>query len=157
MDRRILVVDDSEAICQQLATILAKPGRQITVVHDGTTALEYLVEGDFSLVLVDLQLPGIDGLDLIREIDDRNLPVTPILMTGYATIPMVVDALKLGAYDFIDKPVDIDHLEIVIEKALEDRLLQDEVRELRRGLQDKYSFHNLLGKSETMRAVFEDQ
>jgi two-component system, NtrC family, response regulator AtoC len=155
MDRRILVVDDSEAICQQLATVLAKPGRRITVVHDGTSALEFLVEGDFSLVLVDLQLPGINGLDLIREIDDRDLPVTPILMTGYASIPTVVDALKLGAYDFIDKPVDIDHLEIVIEKALEDRLIQDEVRELRRGLQDKYSFHNLLGKSETMRAVFQ--
>jgi two-component system response regulator AtoC len=155
MDRRILVVDDSEAICQQLSRLLAKTGRTITVVHDGTTALELLVEGDYSLVLVDLQLPGINGLDLIREIDDRELPVTPMLMTGYASIPIVVDALKLGAYDFISKPVDPDYLEIVIEKALEERRLQDEVRELRRGLQDKYSFHNLLGKSGKMRAVFQ--
>src|SRR5258708_11953454 len=130
MDRRILVVDDSEAICQQLSRLLAKTGRTITVVHDGTTALELLVEGDYSLVLVDLQLPGINGLDLIREIDDRELPVTPMLMTGYASIPIVVDALKLGAYDFIHKPVDGDHLEILIEKALEDRRLHNQLREL---------------------------
>jgi len=155
MDRRILVVDDSEAICQQLSVLLAKPDRRIKVVHDGTTALEYLVDGDFSLVLVDLCLPGIDGLDLIREIRSRDLPVTPILMTGYASIPAVVDAMKLGAYDFIDKPVDIPRLEILVEKALEDRKIQDEVRELRRGLLDRYSYHNLLGKSATMRGVFE--
>ncbi len=155
MDRRILVVDDSEAICQQLSTLLAKPDRKIKVVHDGTSALEHLIEGEFSLVIVDLRLPGIDGLDLIREIRSRDLPVTPILMTGYVTIPTVVDAMKLGAYDFIDKPVDINRLEIIVEKALEDRRIQDEVSELRRGRHDRYSYHNLLGKSATMRAVFD--
>ncbi len=155
MDRRILVVDDSEAICQQLQKLLAKPGRSVKIVHDGTSALEFLVEGDFSLVLVDYQLPGLDGLDLIREVRDRDLPVTPILMTGYATIPTVVDAMKLGAYDFVDKPVDPDRLEILIEKALADRQLQDEVRELRRGVRDQYAFHNLRGKSQTMREVYQ--
>src|SRR5579875_3429334 len=112
MDRRILVVDDSEVICQQLQVLLGRPGRPIQVVHDGTAALEALIEGEFSLALIDYQLPGLDGLDLIREIHDRDLPVTPILMTGYASIPTVVDALKLGAYDFVDKPVDPDRLEI---------------------------------------------
>ncbi len=155
MDRRILVVDDSEAICQQLQKLLARPGRSVKVVHDGTSALEFLVEGDFSLVLVDYHLPGLDGLDLIREVHDRDLPVTPILMTGYATIPTVVDAMKLGAYDFVDKPVDPDRLEILIDKALADRQLQDEVRELRRGVREQYGFHNLRGKSQTMREVYQ--
>ena len=68
MDRRILVVDDSELVCQQLSQLLALPDRRIKVAHDGTTALEWLVERNFSLVLTDLCLPGIDGLDLIREI-----------------------------------------------------------------------------------------
>jgi two-component system response regulator AtoC len=154
MDRRILVVDDSEVICQQLQTRLAKPDRRIQVVHDGTSALELLIEGEFSLVIVDLRLPGIDGLDLIREIDNRGLPVTPILMTGYTSIPTVVDAMRLGAYDFIEKPLDIARLEILVERALEDRLIQDEVRELRRGLVERYSDHNLLGKSALMREVF---
>ena len=76
MDRRILVVDDSELICQQLSQLLARPDRRIKVAHDGTTALEWLVESNFSLVLTDLCLPGINGLDLIREIRQRDLPVT---------------------------------------------------------------------------------
>ena len=78
MDRRILVVDDSELICQQLSQLLASPDRRIKVAHDGTTALEWIVERNFSLVLTDLCLPGINGLDLIREIRQRDLPVTAI-------------------------------------------------------------------------------
>jgi two-component system NtrC family response regulator len=155
MDRRILVVDDSEATCQQLQTLLGREDRPIKVVHDGTTALEYMIEGEFSIALIDYQLPGLDGLDLIREIHDRDLPVTPILMTGYASIPTVVDALKLGAYDFVKKPVDTERLEILIEKALADRRLQDEVRALKRGVRDQYAFHNLRGKSATMREVYQ--
>ena len=155
MDRRILVVDDSEAICQQLRTLLGRPDRPIVVAHDGTTALEMLTEGDFSLVLIDLRLPGINGMELIREIRDRDMPVTPILMTGYASIPVVVDAMQLGAYDFVEKPVDVPRLEILIEKAFEDRRIHDEVRELRRGQHDRYAHHNLLGKSARMRDVFQ--
>src|ERR1700716_2105439 len=68
MDRRILVVDDSELTCQQLSQLLARPDRRIKVAHDGTVAMEWLVEGHFSLVLTDLCLPGVDGMDLIREI-----------------------------------------------------------------------------------------
>src|SRR5438445_11830165 len=83
MDRRILVVDDSELVCQQLSQLLASPDRRIKVAHDGTTALEWLVERNFSLVLTDICLPGINGLDLIREIRQRNLPVTAVVMTGH--------------------------------------------------------------------------
>src|SRR5271157_4922407 len=86
MDRRILVVDDSELIGQLLSQLLNTPGREISVAHEGTTALEWLVERPYSLVLTDLRLPGISGLDLIREIRDRDLPVTVIVMTAYATV-----------------------------------------------------------------------
>ena len=97
MDRRILVVDDSELVCQQLSQLLALPGRQIKVAHDGTAALECLVDGDFSLVLSDICLPGISGLDLIREVRQRDLPVTIIAMTGHTSIDSAVSAMKLGA------------------------------------------------------------
>ena len=127
MDRRILVVDDSELICQQLSQLLARPDRRIKVAHDGTTALEWLVEGNFSLVLTDLRLPGIGGLDLIREIRQRDLPVTVIVMTGHASIDSAVEAMKLGAYDYLNKPIDPVRLEVLVEQALEDRKLQDEV------------------------------
>jgi two-component system NtrC family response regulator len=154
MDRRILVVDDSELVCQQLLQLLAQDGRRIKVAHDGTTALEWLVERNFSLVIIDLCLPGINGLDLIREIRARDLPVTSIVMTGHASIDTVVEAMKLGAYDYLQKPIDSVRLGVLVEQALEDRKLLDEVGALRQGLQQRYAYHNLMGKSPRMREVF---
>ncbi len=150
MDRRILVVDDSELICQQLTQLLAHPDRQITIATDGTAALEWLVEHPCSLVLTDLQLPGISGLELIREIRERELPVTVIVMTGFATVEAAVDAIKLGAYDLIQKPLDNIRLEMLVNQALEDRRLIDEVADLRSKLQKTYAYHNLLGRSPGM-------
>ena len=155
MDRRILVVDDSQLVCQQLSQVLASPDRQITVAPDGTAALEWLVENRCSLVLTDLRLPGINGLDLIREIRDRELPVTVIVMTGYATVEAAVEAMKLGAYDLILKPIDPMRLEVVVSQALEDRRLIDEVADLRGRLRKKYAYHNLLGRSPRMVEVFD--
>src|SRR3954462_11017310 len=115
MDQCILVVDDSELACQQLTQLLAMPGRQIKVAHDGTSALEWLVERNFSLVLTDICLPGISGLDLIREIRQRDLPVTVIVMTGHASIDTAVEAMKLGAYDYLHKPIDPFRLGVVVQ------------------------------------------
>ncbi len=154
MDRRILVVDDNELICEQLSSLLARDDRRIKVAHDGTTALEWMTERNFSIVLTDLCLPGIDGLDLIREIRQRDLPATVIVMTGHASIDSAVEAMKLGAYDYLTKPIDHDRLELLVEKALADRKLQDEVRALRQGIHQRYSFHSLIGKSAAMREVF---
>jgi two-component system NtrC family response regulator len=155
MDRRILVVDDSELVCQQLSQVLAHPDRQITVAADGTTALEWLVENQCSLVLTDLRLPGISGLELIREIRERELPVTVIVMTGHATVESAVEAMKLGAYDLILKPIDTIRLEVLVDQALEDRRLIDEVADLRNRLRKKYAYHDLLGRSPRMLDVFD--
>ena len=155
MDRRILVVDDSQLVCQQLSQLLASTDRQITVAPDATTALEWLVENRCSLVLTDLRLPGISGLELIGEIHKRKLPVTVIVMTGYATVEAAVAAMKLGAYDLILKPIDTIRLEMVVNQALEDRRLIDEVADLRGRLRKKYAYHNLLGRSPKMIDVFD--
>ena len=155
MDRRILVVDDSQLVCQQLSQVLASPDRQITVAPDGTAAMEWLVENRCSLVLTDLRLPGMNGLDLIRAIRERELPVTVIVMTGYATVESAVEAMKLGAYDLILKPIDTIRLEVVVNQALEDRRLIDEVADLRGRLRRKYAYHNLLGRSPRMTEVFD--
>jgi two-component system NtrC family response regulator len=154
MDRRILVVDDSELTCQQLAQLLAAPDRQVMVATDGTAALEWLVENPCSLVLTDLKLPGVDGLELIREVRNRDLPVTVIVMTGHATVEAAVEAMKLGAYDLIQKPIDSIRLEVLVSQALEDRRLIDEVADLRRRLQKKDAYHNLVGRSPRMAEVF---
>jgi two-component system NtrC family response regulator len=154
MDRRILVVDDSELIGQQLSQLLALPDREICVARDGTTAMEALLERPFSLVLTDLRLPGITGLDLIREIRHRDLPVTVIVMTAHATVEAAVEAMKLGAYDFIQKPIDTVRLELVVNQAMEDRRLLDKVAHLREQLRRRNAYHNLLGRSRRMMEVF---
>ncbi len=154
MDRRILVVDDSEPTCALVSKLLARPDRRIKVAHDGTAALEWLVEGHFSLVLTDLQLPGIDGLELIREIRRRNLPITAVVMTGHASIDSAVEAMKLGAYDYLHKPIDPVRLDVLIEQALTDRKLRDEVAALSQGLHRRGAFHNQIGQGARMREVF---
>ncbi len=154
MDRRILVVDDSELYCRQVSHMLARPDRRIKVAHDGTTALEWLVEGQFSLVLTDLRLPGIGGIDLIREVRQRGLPVTVIVMTGYASIATAVEAMQLGAYDYLTKPFDPVRLEVLVDQALADRHLHDEVAALRGTLNRRFGFGDLLGRGPRMREVF---
>jgi len=157
MDRRILIVDDSELTCRQLSQVLSGEGRRIKVVTDGTEALERIVDGNFSLVLTDLRMDGhgIDGLDLIREIRQRDLPVTVIVMTGFASIDTAVKAMQLGAYDYLIKPIDPDQLKVQVEKALEDRQLLDEIQEARASHRQRFGFHNLLGTGPRMREVFE--
>jgi two-component system, NtrC family, response regulator AtoC len=154
MDRRILVVDDSHLVCTQLSELLARPDRLVDVATDGTDALERLLDEHYSLALVDLFLPGINGLDLVRELRERALPVAVIVMTGYASIDSAVDAMKLGAYDYLTKPIQPEQLEPLVEQALRDRTLQDEVASLRQSLQERYGFGNLLGRSLRMREVF---
>ncbi|RUL89072.1 sigma-54-dependent transcriptional regulator [Tautonia sociabilis] len=156
MDRRILVVDDSELTCQQLSLLLARPDRRIKVVTDGTEALERLVDGKFSLVIIDLYLEGkgIEGMELIHEIRRRDLPVTIIVMTAHASIDAAVEAMREGAYDFVTKPIDPDQVQLLVDRALADRTLLDEVNDARDRLRQRFGFHNLLGTSPGMREVF---
>lgn len=154
MDRRILVVEDSELCRRQLCQMLEAPGREITPVDDGSSALELLIERPYSLVITDLMLPGIGGMDLIREIRARDLPVTVIVISGQPTVESAVEAMRLGAYDFVLKPFDPDRLEMLVEQALEDRRLIDEVAALNRRLRQRHAFHNIIGRSRRMAEVF---
>lgn len=154
MDRRILVVEDSKLYCRQLCQMLEAPGREITPAYDGSSALELLVERPYSLVITDLALPGIDGLDLIREIRARDLPVTIIVISGQPTVESAVEAMRLGAYDFVVKPFDPDRLEMLVGQALEDRRIIDEVAALNRRLRHRHAFHNIIGRSRRMAEVF---
>ncbi len=157
MDRRILVIDDSELTCRQVSQLLASPDRSIKIVNDGTEALELIVDGDFSLVLTDLRMggKGIDGLELLEQVRERDLPVTVIMMTAFASVESVVKAMKLGAYDYLTKPIDPEELLLVVEKALADRALLDEVNEARDRLRQRFGFDQLLGTGPRMKAVFE--
>jgi DNA-binding NtrC family response regulator len=156
MKRRILIAEDSAQTRDHLRTLLEAEGElEIETTMDGRAALQALIAGHFSLFLTDLRMPQMDGMQLIEEIRTRKLPVTVIVMTGFGSIDQAVKAIRLGAYDFLTKPVDIDHLRIVIERALRDRALQDEVIRLQEQIQGRYSFQNVLSKSPGMHRVFE--
>jgi DNA-binding NtrC family response regulator len=153
---RILVVEDNDVARKQLKQLLQTNELfEVDSVGDGQKALTLLTEQNYSLVLTDLRMPGFDGLDLIRTIQERRLPVTVIVMTAFGSIDDAVQAIRLGAYDFLTKPIDIDNLRVLIERALRERTLQDEVAYLRQRLQTEYAFHNVLSKSPRMHAIFE--
>jgi len=156
LSRHILVVDDEKTACRDLQELLqGNPEYQVDVCSDGKEALELLLERYYSLVITDLRMPRLDGMDLIQQVMKRHLPVTVIVTTGDTSINEVVQAIRLGAYDFLTKPIDPDQLLLVVERAMRERELRDEVALLREQLQHRYSFHNILSKNPQMHKVFE--
>jgi len=152
----MLIVDDNETTCKQLQALLrSNPSLQVSYQTDGKKALEELAADDYSVLITDLRMPGMDGMQLIKEIQERRLPVTVIVTTGHGSIDDAVQAIRMGAYDFLTKPVDVEYLRLVIERALRERSLQDEVIKLRTQLQKRFAFHNILSKNPRMHAIFE--
>ena len=156
MQRRILIADDSEQTCKQLKQLLELEGTYLVDgVRDGAAALDALKRNSYSFLLTDLRMPGVDGMQLIENIRKVQLPVTIIVMTGYGTIDQAVKAIRAGAHDFLQKPVDIEHLRVVLERASRERQLQDEVVQLRQKVQQNNSFHDVVSKSPKMQSIFE--
>jgi DNA-binding NtrC family response regulator len=156
MDRRILLAEDSKATSEQLKTLLGAGGQfTIDTVADGEAAFKALTEHPYSILITDLQMPKLDGMKLIERIQEQKLPVTVIVMTGFGSIDQAVQAMRAGAYDYMAKPVDPEHLRLVIERILRERTLQDEVLQLRERLQEQYSFRGVLSVNPRMHAVFE--
>lgn len=154
--RRILVVEDDATTREQLKTLLeAEEGLVVETAGDGQEALEALNEQNFSICLTDMKLPSMDGIELIEAVKRQQIPVAMIVMTGFGSVNHAVQAMRVGANDFLTKPIDYDHLRLVIERALRDRELQDELMALREKLGERYSFQNMISKSPRMHAVFE--
>jgi DNA-binding NtrC family response regulator len=156
MERRVLIAEDNEVNRQQMKQVLEADQKvRVDTTNDGMQALEALVANNYSILLTDLKMPHLNGMQLIEEVQKRRLPVTVIVMTGFGSIDEAVHAMRLGAYDFLTKPVDAQQLRLVVQRALRERQLQDEVLQLREQLQARYSFHNILSKNPRMHAVFE--
>jgi DNA-binding NtrC family response regulator len=154
--RHLMIVDDNELTCKQLQHLLqAESSHKVDYFTEAAQALKALEQGPYSLLLTDLRMPKMSGMDLIRQVQERHLPVTTIVTTGHGSINEAVEAIRLGAYDFLTKPVDVEQLRLVIDRALRERSLQDELAALRRELQSKYAFQNILSKNPRMHAIFE--
>jgi DNA-binding NtrC family response regulator len=152
---RVLLVDDDESFRRVQAFKLEQAGCTVTTCADGEAALETFGDSSHDVVITDIRMPGIDGLALLGRLRSIS-PATPVIVvTGHGTIDTAVEAMKQGAFDFLTKPFPGDHLELTLQRALEMADLARENRELRRAVEGRFSFENLIGNSPAMRGLYE--
>jgi two-component system response regulator PilR (NtrC family) len=151
---RILVVDDEKSIQDFLRLLLEEGGYEVTTASSMEQGRKTFFEDSFDLVLCDIIMPDGNGLDLLREMKTHNIRSSVIMMTAYTSTKSAIEAMKRGAYDYISKPFDVEELKVVIEKALEKTELVDENVYLRRELEQKYQFSNIIGRSRPMKEIF---
>ncbi|MGE5790140.1 MAG: sigma-54-dependent transcriptional regulator [Syntrophaceae bacterium] len=151
----ILVVDDEEIVRDSLASWLEEDGYEVETAENGMKALERLPLKEWSLALVDLKMPGMDGIQLMEEIKKARPDLTVIIMTAYATVDTAVKAMKRGAYDYTVKPFNPEDLSMTIRKILEHQKLVKENIFLRKELKKQYRLHDMIGKNKQMLEIFE--
>lgn len=154
MTAKILIVDDEEIVIRSCRRILGNSMYAVDSAHDGQDALRKVDETDYDLMILDIMMPGIDGLEVLQHVKERHPTVDVIMMTGLSEIQTAVKAMKLGAFDYLSKPFDPDELKLVVDRALERRHLQQENRSLKTEVSSKYRFENIIGSSPPMQAVF---
>ncbi|MGR3177444.1 MAG: sigma-54-dependent transcriptional regulator [Candidatus Anammoxibacter sp.] len=150
----ILVVDDEENVCRLIETIFKKDFN-VLAVHNGEAALEEIKRQDIDVVLLDQNMPDCTGIGILKDIKqyDENIPI--IMITAYGKIELAVEAMKLGAKEYIEKPFDPKKIKIAVMHALEVGKLTKELEHARSELTEKYSFQNMIGKSKPMQKVYE--
>jgi DNA-binding NtrC family response regulator len=152
---RILIIDDEEAIRESLDTLLTLEGFSVSTAGDGPSGIELLSRNEYDLLLLDLALPGQSGMDLLPRVVEMqpNLPV--IMITAFGTVGNVVDAIRAGAENFVQKPWDNEKLLADIRAAVARHRAEEEVVQLKRTLKQRYNFENIVGKSEPMLRLFD--
>jgi len=153
--KRILVVDDDESLRWVTQAQLQQGGYEVTAVADGNAALENIRQAPPDLVITDLKMPGMSGLELLRKIRADYPGIIVIMVTAFGTVENAVEAMKAGAYDYVTKPVNMDELRLIVNRGLEHLDLQEEVRLLRSSLDQKYGFENILGRSKSLLYVLD--
>ena len=154
MPVKILIVDDEENIIRSLKRMLQKEGYTIFSARNGTDGLSVVVDEEIEVALVDYQMPGMNGLQLLKKIKRKSPSTEVIIITGYGTIQSAVEAMKLGAYDYITKPLNSIELRKTLKTVLEKKHLISENRRLQAELETKYSFQGIIGISSSMEEVF---
>lgn len=151
---QILVVDDEELVRKMVVDILEQEGYEVSEAADGDTALEKIKQLAYDMLIVDLKLPTIQGDQVLKEALFLYPEMIVVMMTGYGDVQTAVKATKLGAYDYLPKPFELDELVIKVRRALEERKLKIENQLLKNELQDKHNFDSIIGSSNAMQKVF---
>jgi DNA-binding NtrC family response regulator len=152
---QILVVGDSTSFCEDICPLLRKKGYQPDIAHDAENALKKLFLQRFHLLLTDIEVPGMNGLELFKAAKKIDPDISVIILTANGSIPSAVNAVKEGVTDYLQRPCDSKFLLLTIEKALKERHILQESKLLRNGIVEKYSFGKIIGKSPKMQQIFE--
>jgi DNA-binding NtrC family response regulator len=152
---RILIADDHDALRRALARALTEAGHEVDEAPNGNFAIERLHESSFDVVLSDLKMGGSDGLDVLRSTKALHPSAAVILMTAFGSVGTAVEAMKIGAFDYVQKPFEIEEMELKIEKALELRRLRHELDYLRHSQNDIYNFDSIVGSSGALQKVLD--
>lgn len=155
MKSRILVVDDEESIREFLEIMLKKEGYEVTTAEDGARAKDILTKKSFDMIISDLQMPNVTGIELLKHVKESYPDTVFMLITAFGTTETAVDAMKMGAYDYVTKPFKIDEVRMNIANALRSQNLEVEVRTLKKELVKEYSFQNMVGNSAAMHSIFD--
>ncbi len=152
---RVLIVEDESLIRWSLRQKFEEREYQVTEAETGTLAVQAIDAGTFDLIMLDYKLPDMTGLDVLRHLRKTDQEAVAIMMTAYSNIDDAVEAIKLGAFDYIAKPFQMDELLLTVDQSLETTKLRREVRELRRVLQHDYGFDRIIGQDPSMRQLFD--
>lgn len=155
MSLSILIIDDEPHLPHQLARYLRKHSYEVSTVADGEAGLRELQRNNIDLVLLDLRLPKMSGMEVLQRIREQEQELPVVMLTAYGDVQTAVNAMKLGASDYLQKGFDLDELLLVVQKALETNAMYRELRQLRRERSDNYHFTYIVGHSERMREVFD--
>jgi len=155
MKSRILVVDDEESIREFLEIMLKKEGYEVTTAEDGLVAKDILTKKTFDMVISDMQMPNMTGIELLKFVKDTYSDIVFMMITAFGTTETAVDAMKMGAYDYVTKPFKIDEVRLNIQNALRSKNLETEVRVLKKEMVKEYSFQNMVGNSPAMHSIFD--
>src|SRR5215471_10017078 len=155
MNARVLVIDDDPAQCELLQLELSKRGFTVVTRPGAEDALELIELDDFDIVVTDVNLLGMSGLELCKRIAHDHPDVAVVVITGFGSMETAIQAIRAGAYDFITKPFEMDTLALALERAARHRALRREVTRLRRAVRESDRFGELLGTSPAMRRVYD--
>ena len=152
---KVLVVDDDAEMCGLLSDVLKEEAFSVVTTNNSLEASKLLKREEFDIIITDLKMKGLKGLDLLEETKQVS-PLTPvIIITAFGTIESAIQAIKMGAYDYVTKPFQMDELVLTVKKALENRLLKKEVIRLKKEVESRYQFHHLIGKSPLMQKIYD--
>ncbi|MFH1459120.1 MAG: sigma-54 dependent transcriptional regulator [Candidatus Omnitrophota bacterium] len=155
MQPKILLVDDEKDLLEWLSIVLGKEGYTVRCSSSGEEALKLFKQENFEMVITDIRMPQMSGIELLRQIKNHNPEVIVLMVTAYASVETAVKALRYGAYDYLFKPFKLDEIKIIIKKAFSQKRILTDDKSQQKKLKEKYRFANIIGQDKSMQKVFD--